>query len=774
MAITQVTFCGASVTSFNASCGWNSQESTVDISLVEDTRNGDAFIVPVAGDVRKFEYEGFSFAGLVRDVSMSGSSGGSPLYAMTLVDPRVLLSGVQVMLGEYYGPVGVPNVANIYGYLERDRFGNSGANSSGIVWGQILLGIDQVLGLGSGGPFGGPISYKGNVFKINLQNLPLLNQYYRLSGTMSLMDIISTVCEAGGCDFFVELIDDVITIYTISRINIPDSGVIDQFVLQTDGAVSKNLGHTMVNEPCGKLLLGGRKRDMYFQFYGGGADKQEKTGDDNPLWWFWGFDLDGNIIKSNGLGDDLNFTLDSRRVSIPGVGTTYKTSVGEIKAAMHTMSTWESYLSLTNDLSKLWNPRGSQKTLWPGSTTQYYNHNGINNPHRGKSDDIGVRATFAKDIAALLDGPAFGPGQKMDMKRISEITGGKRDEAIDVLYNLIKGFADEFYGKKILVSIPPIRGYRDPDSETMIYNMLPVSGGYLTDADIASALANNKIPKDTNSISNPEDGTIQAYVRFNDIGTLDLSEIPDDDVLLSANGQYAFIRCSIEDKIYFMDKNAMTGPRVIATLPGRVKFREDEGIFGNMMFQVMKQFCDNDSDKAKQVISTTSGRAFKSGGADTVGDFPRVVLPAMVAVPLESQVDRYGPWYATGANGATEFEEDDSLTPWNYGDYNSMNEAANARVVTNIANLQMIESGSIEFPGSPGLSLGSQLLNTGPFVSNIRVSAGSDGVKTTYNMETWRPRFGTMNKLFADRVQKTGKAIQQSKRNFKELLKRKR
>lgn len=771
MAITQVTFCGASIISVNASCGWNSQESTVDVSLVEDVRNGDAFIVPVAGDVRKLEYGSLSFTGLVRDVTMSGSSGGYPLYSITLVDPRVLLSGVQIMLGEYYGGVSVPNVANIYGYLERNGFGNSGANSSGIVWGQILLGIDQVLGLGNGGQYGGQISYKGNVFKLNLQNLPLLNQYYRLTGTMTLMDVISTVCDAGGCDFFVELVEDVITIYTISRINIPDSGVIDRFVLETDGAVSKNLGHTMVNEPCGKVMLGGKKRDMYFQYYGGGADRQEKTGDDNPVWWFWGFDLDGNIIKSSGLGDDLNFTLDSRRVSIPGVGTTYKTSVGEIKAALSSMSTWESYLSITNDLSKLWNPLGSQRSLWPGSTTQYYNHNGINNPHLNKSSDIGIRASFARDVKTILEGPAFGLGQKIDMKRLNEFTGPngpQRDETIDILYNLIKGFAEEFYGKKILVSIPPAKAYRDPESETVIYNMLPVSGGYLSDADIAGGVAANKIPRDANSISNPEDGTIQAYVRFNDIGTLDLSEIPDDDVILSANGQYAFIRCSIEDKIYFMDKEAMTGPRVIATLPGRVKFREDNTLYARFIFQVFKQMCDNDEDKAKKFVSTVTGRA------NMDGDFPRVVLPSMVAVPLESQVDRYGPWYASGANGAIEFEEDDSLTPWNYGDYTHMNEAANARVITNIANLQAIESGSIEFPGSPGLSLGRQLMDTGPFVSNIRVSAGSDGVKTIYNMETWRPRFGTMNKLFADRVQKTGKAIQQSKRNYKELLKRKR
>ena len=152
-------------------------------------------------------------------------------------------------------------------------------------------------------------------------------------------------------------------------------------------------------------------------------------------------------------------------------------------------------------------------------------------------------------------------------------------------------------------------------------------------------------------------------------------------------------------------------------------------------------------------------------------NYPYSSLPSMVALPLESQVSRYGPWWAVGKVGAMEYELDESLTPWNYGTYSNLQEAGNAKVTTNIANLQTIDSGSIEFPGAPTNNLGDQLMSTGPYISNIQVSCGSDGVKTTYRMEMWKPKFGTLNRNWAETVQKMGKLYNQYRRNFLEQIK---
>ena len=65
-----------------------------------------------------------------------------------------------------------------------------------------------------------------------------------------------------------------------------------------------------------------------------------------------------------------------------------------------------------------------------------------------------------------------------------------------------------------------------------------------------------------------------------------------------------------------------------------------------------------------------------------------------------------------------------------------------------------MESGSIEYPGSPTFSFGQQLIAAGPYITNINTTVGSDGMKTTYRMEVWTPRYGKLSKSFTDRAVK--------------------
>ena len=52
----------------------------------------------------------------------------------TLVDPREVLEGAQVVLGGYAGPVGgVKNLLNAFGYWENQAYGGSFATEAGIV-----------------------------------------------------------------------------------------------------------------------------------------------------------------------------------------------------------------------------------------------------------------------------------------------------------------------------------------------------------------------------------------------------------------------------------------------------------------------------------------------------------------------------------------------------------------------------------------------------------------------------------------------------------------
>ena len=82
-----------------------------------------------------------------------------------------------------------------------------------------------------------------------------------------------------------------------------------------------------------------------------------------------------------------------------------------------------------------------------------------------------------------------------------------------------------------------------------------------------------------------------------------------------------------------------------------------------------------------------------------------------------------------------------------------------------------METGSVEFPGAPINQLGDQLLENGPYITDIRVSVGTDGVKTNYSMRSWQPQFGKASKYTLDLISKSYKLSQQIRRNFNQKLK---
>ena len=94
MAFTQQRFLGASIRGFDGNIGWGNSPSRVTIRLVEDPAIGDVFLVPTIGDPLIFSYSGWSFGGFVTNYEVVGGQSGSPLYEVTLEDPRVVLEGV--------------------------------------------------------------------------------------------------------------------------------------------------------------------------------------------------------------------------------------------------------------------------------------------------------------------------------------------------------------------------------------------------------------------------------------------------------------------------------------------------------------------------------------------------------------------------------------------------------------------------------------------------------------------------------------------------------
>jgi len=266
---------------------------------------------------------GWKFNGLCINYQRE-MSGGGERFQVQLESPVKILEGTQVILGDYYGTtapqspyengiacgIGSYNVINAFGYYEHwnygGGFGNSGRNEAGMIWhdptrnGGVLVAIDDILNNWHtripNNVFGGPLVYQQHPeksqassasvngvsykYEIDLSDLRVdkgigIPRHYRVgAASMSLMALISDVCSASSCDFFVSLeqpdqaqysrgVYGTIKINVIKRHQNPQSFVIKDAVLTEEKSagpntiVSNRLGASLVNNPTAKMVLGG-------------------------------------------------------------------------------------------------------------------------------------------------------------------------------------------------------------------------------------------------------------------------------------------------------------------------------------------------------------------------------------------------------------------------------------------------------------------------------------------------------------------------------------
>lgn len=157
--------------------------------------------------------------------------------------------------------------------------------------------------------------------------------------------------------------------------------------------------------------------------------------------------------------------------------------------------------------------------------------------------------------------------------------------------------------------------------------------------------------------------------------------------------------------------------------------------------------------------------AFNATKQRRIISFYQPKYPNLFVLPLMSTERCYGPWISSNLNleanllkfnpGKIDFIKDENLAPWNYAGYDLMNEAGNTLAQFGNGLLPYEEKGSISFVGLPaGNSLMRPLAEGGPLVTNIDVRIGTDGVTTTYNMSTYSPRFGNLQKQKEERISK--------------------
>lgn len=756
VAFERATFLGLTVRGANASIGKGGQVSTLTVSAVEDPTNGDSFTNPYPGTPVSFRFGDFRFDGLYQNFENKAGQDGNTVFEFTVIDPRQILEGTQIILNGYTGESSsVPNLLNVYGYLENQQFGGSQVNEAGIPWYLVKNTVATLIS-------GNPLSYGSYAYYVDLSQLPSVPNAYRVPGnSIDLLSFIQDICEIGGCEFFVELLDNIICIRTIDISYQPTLGVINQYVNDlNDGSSSNSIGQTLEHHVTAKFLVGGQKEGVYFQFNNGtylarDAEDDEETPENDysetdyttySIWPFWGFHADGTLIIGEGRDDAHKFILDGRSITYPAVDFSggYPSDVGELRCAMISEESWETYL-LMND-------------------------NVPNSPHYGKMTKIKGKTNLRSDLKEFLNGL---PPEKIALLNAKDYCNINPDDPQNVLdiryvyqrrvYDFIRNYAYEYFGRKFMVRIPYVFVAIEPETQVIRTSLEPCESGYLDEQSIVSAVANNLLPLDLNAITD-EQNKITCFVKFDGIQaqTVDLSALSETDYVLSGNS--VFVRAELDPGIVFQNRGTGAGPRVIITLPAPV-FSTTTTINAA---GYLKTFFENDLRErgySTEYITNWITSNFTRVGAELLffGEYGLPLIPIMVAAPLRNTTKTYGPWTSSGAVGKVEFEQNESLVPWNFDGYTNLNAAANA-IVNTVIQRSLSETGNVEIPEAPGTNLGGALVAGGPYVSDINFSIGEGGVTTRYHMNTWTVKPNRLATYNVERLQRFARIMQQQKR----------
>lgn len=697
--IVQTTFLGASILNYSTVIGYNGQGSTqVAVRLAEDPRNSDDFDPPDIGSPVTFSFGDFTYRGLLQHWEKVNDSQGE-VYDVVVTDCGEILDGSIIILNSYTGSTtNMKNLINVFGYLESGGFGTSGSNDGGLYYSFVANAINQIVNLSAAPTYGGKLVFKGYEYKIDLSQLPLPPSFYRVGGDTSItfMNMISQVCFDGGFDYHLSLTEDnTITVRTISRNYTPSLTKIQQFVdTHSANVISKSIGRELRNEVTSAFLLGADEERIHTTTNVIGYD---------TIWPYWGLDANQHVIIGVGYGDEHTADLNSQHLSEIVGGNTYTCSVLEMRFALINETAWLMYIQKNKP----------SFATFLGITSKY--NTNTSRTKLFESDLINNSGASAAIAAQMYD--------------------SDHQNKIYQVYEFVRTYATEFYGKKWMVRIPFVSRKIESDTLRVIYSEEPTGAGWIAESASPLGLTGEagELFKD------PEDRYL-PFMRYLDISNADLSttRLGSDSIILDNT---LYMRCEQQPKLVF----AGSIPCVVCELPHAI-YRKGTTPAG-------------DTDIIAQLFSETQPTISKILRNRTAGFFEVAVHPAAIgpdaaAVALKSNTSCYGPWYKIGPPGKIEYRRDIGLAPWHYGGYGTLNVVAQAMIENIVTNMQEGETGFVELAGAPLLSIGDALIEGGPNVTSLEVSIGPDGIKTTYRMRTFTPRFGGYNKQAIERLRR--------------------
>jgi hypothetical protein len=732
MPYSHPTFCGATVRNISSRIGWGDQSSRLDVSLVDDPANGDAFLPPLPGRpiFLTIPDSSYHFYGIMQSYRRDAAVEGWPTYTVSCTNPRDILDGTFVILSNYSGQSNfVYNLLNVYGYWENSLgFGGSGINESGMQWEKIKLGIHNLTNANPATVYGGPLAYKGYYYAVDLSEIPVAPNYYRIGGgNNTLLGLINIACEDAGVDFFIELLNTfpipIIKVRTVNKRHAPNLGAVYNLIQQYTNngeCIQSSYGLADHNEVTSTFLIGGPVQEIY----------ETESPYITP---YWGDDAFGHPIIGSGTGFDHTMNLYIPEIAYITGSDYYPCSIAEMCTTLSDSSngTWINFVAASKPaLANLLHLVGDIDFIsrLAGLTLAPSNPNDLRN---------------MKAAAMHLEG-----------EFVFQVKGAN----INNIFKEVKKYAEEFMGKQFLVRIPFELTKLIPETNEIVFSHEGVDSGFTV---------NSLPPLGLNFFSESkfitEDGRYRAIALYQNTSLIDASNLQgQQDNYFYDNTKGLYARIQVDPKPVFVDPITPALKISLSTAIEEIPLNPSGADLSFINRFLHGNQNNNIANQRKNPIR----------GLMPTASYLKVppLQPDKVAIPLKSNILCYGPWFSSGVSGKTHFEQDSTLVPWNYGSYDTMNQAAMARVVNSLSNTQYVEEGEISFVGLPLFNIGDALELNGPIVTDIDIRYGIDRIATTYRLKTYTPRFGVFNKDLDRRLQRSARTQNELKRNLRKSL----
>jgi len=709
---------GAYVANISSSISWGGQGGSCQMTLVEDPINGIFIKLPEVGTACYFRLRGFYFGGIFQRWSYKESVSGRT-YDIVLESPgSKILDGVNVILSSFQGtgfnegpgfdkfnpssnPSFTNQLNNIYNpfamkenYNFGGRWGKSDVNSAGFPALELLNLIEQISKGQS--PFGGRVIFGESEYEIDLSEIKIVPEYFRIAGqSMTLGSIITECAELMQFDWFPTIESfrgptgedgggvipgkyPVIKIKTIPKQQQPEPGRIARYIKESlgSGSVSSyDVGQELSDSVTQKLVVGG-PASRYF------------VANINNCIPVWGKTAQNNYIVSDGFATTPIAYMPESGVSVLldeyDPSSIYRATVMELRFALGGQDAWQTF-KVFQSVS-----RGTEDQD-PWSIGLDIDVSTLQALSLGNRGPLSLASTSIKNAPK-----AYNDAVK---------------EYVSKVYNAVNKIATQFYGQYFLIPLPfepggllnNLKFVREEVDEVPSWEIADTAWvTYKPISDVAFYDSN---------------GRLKSVAVYDLSNRYDYSAMGGDYAIWNAifNG-FGYGLCTSKSgpdngKIIFIFER----PYVVFNTGVQI-LNFDNYTTPDFGLTFLAQYFFGINIPPENYISP--------GKSSTQIPVPPVPTPpTFIGVPQESKRYSWGPWYGFGIKkGKSEVLFDTSLVPETFGSVDIMNQAGLAFAMSGNSEMGASETGYVELAQFPEFNIADRFAGSGPYVTNLDIS----------------------------------------------------